>query len=195
MFFKRSNIEYIIAGLGNPGRRYAGTRHNAGFWMLDSLSQRYGIDVSRNRFNALCGDGRIGSARVLLIKPMAYMNLSGNSLTQAARFYKVPPDNILVLCDDVTLPPGVVRIRREGSSGGHNGLRSLIDCLGTTGFPRIRIGVGERAHSDTDLADWVTGVPSSGDAELIKKRSSDVCEAVELIVNSQFDLAQSRYNG
>jgi len=195
MFFKRSNIEFIIAGRGNPGKRYAGTRHNAGFWFVDAVAERYGININRNRFRAQCGDGLIGSTRVLLIKPMTYMNLSGTSVAEAARFYRIKPSNILVLCDDIVLKPGVIRIRKDGSSGGHNGLQSLIDYLGTTGFPRIRIGVGDNPNEGTELAEHVTGAPSARDLKAIKQRSEDICEAVELIVSSQFDLAQSRYNG
>ena len=194
MLFKRSNIQFIIAGLGNPGNRYAQTRHNAGFWMLDALASRYCVKVARNRFHALCADGNVGDCRVLFMKPMTFMNLSGTSLSEAARFYKVPADQILVLCDDITLPPGVIRIRQQGSSGGHKGLASLIQTLGTDHFPRIKIGVGGAAHPDMDLVDWVIGKPDEKDLSLIMNRSDDIIAAVKLIVDGRCDLAQSRYN-
>ena len=194
MFLKRSNIQYIVAGLGNPGRRYEQTRHNVGFWMLDALAERAGVRVSRNRFQSLCADAVISGSRVLLMKPMTFMNLSGRALAEAARFYRVDAEHILILCDDVSLAPGVVRIRSNGSSGGHNGLRSISDVLGTDDFARIRIGVGDKTHDEMDLADWVTGKPQRQDLDAILSRRDDICEAVKLIVEGRLDLAQSCYN-
>ena len=148
-------VTHIIVGLGNPGEKYANTRHNAGFRMLEYLSERCGIRVDSIKFKALVGDGEVGGRRVLLMKPQTYMNLSGEAVAEAARFYKIPPENIIVFSDDVSLDVGAVRMRKKGSDGGQKGLRSITTLLGTQDFPRIKIGVGAKPHPDYDMADWV----------------------------------------
>lgn len=197
MFFgkKKSGIDYLIVGLGNPGKKYEYTRHNAGFWALDAFSKRHDIRVSRSRFGGLCGEGQVSNARLMLLKPMTYMNLSGTSVEAAAAYYKLEPEQIIVVCDDVSLKPGVIRIRAEGSAGGHNGLLNIIDYLQSQHFPRVKIGVGDRPNPQYDLADWVTGMPSSADRKLIESRIPDVCDALELLIDDNLTLAQSRYNG
>ena len=146
---------FIIAGLGNPGRKYAGTRHNCGFEALDIIADRYRIDVSAAHFQAKCGSGMIGPEKVLLMKPQTYMNLSGDALQAACSFYKIDPEtNLVVICDDVSMEPGQIRVRTKGSAGGHNGLKSIITMLGTQNFKRVKIGVGEKPEG-WDLADYV----------------------------------------
>ena len=144
--------EYIVAGLGNPGKDYAATRHNAGFMALDHLAQRLNAKVNRAKFDALCGDAGIGGRAVLLMKPQTYMNASGIAISAAAEYYKIPPEHVIVLCDDITQAPGKLRIRRSGSAGGHNGLKSIIGMLDSENFPRIRLGIGEEPSAGYDLA-------------------------------------------
>ena len=148
-------ITHLVVGLGNPGDKYYNTRHNAGFLMMDYLSQRAGIRVDRVKFKALVGDGDVGGKRVLLMKPQTFMNLSGEAVAEAAKFYKIPPENILVFSDDVSLDVGRVRMRTKGSDGGQKGLRSITTLMATQDFPRIKFGVGNKPHPDFDMADWV----------------------------------------
>ena len=148
-------VTHIIVGLGNPGEKYANTRHNAGFRMLEYLSERCGIRVDSVKFKALVGDGEVGGRRVLLMKPQTYMNHSGEAVAEAAHFYKIPPENIIVFSDDVSLDVGAVRMRKKGSDGGQKGLRSIVTIMGTQDFPRIKFGVGAKPHPDYDMADWV----------------------------------------
>lgn len=196
MFFKRaqSGVEWLVVGLGNPGKKYAGTRHNVGFDALDDAANQWGVEVRRARFDALCGTGEAGGHKVLLLKPQTFMNLSGNSVRQAADFYKIDPGHILVLTDDVALPPGLLRIRNSGSAGGHNGLKSIIGCMGQE-FPRIRIGVGERPHTEYDLADWVLGRFTAEERKAVEARWKDIAAAAILIMDDKPDQAMSRYNG
>jgi PTH1 family peptidyl-tRNA hydrolase len=196
MFFaKRPAVDYIVIGLGNPGKKYRQTRHNAGFQMLDAFAEKHDIRVIRSRFSALTGIGTAAGNRLLLVKPSTFMNLSGSTAASAAGYYRLPPERVAVLCDDVSLAPGVIRIRASGSAGGHNGLQSVIDMLGSNAFPRIRIGVGAKPRPEYDLADWVLASPSSADQKLIEGRAGDVCDALELIITGRLDQAQSRYNG
>ena len=148
-------VTHLIVGLGNPGEKYANTRHNVGFRMLEYLSERCGIRVDSIKFRALVGDGEVGGKRVLLMKPQTFMNLSGEAVAEAARFYKIPPENIIVFSDDVSLDVGAVRMRKKGSDGGQKGLRSITEHLSTQEFPRIKFGVGAKPHPDYDMADWV----------------------------------------
>lgn len=196
MFFKRrpATIEWLVAGLGNPGKQYEGTRHNVGFDALDFISKEWDIPVRRSRFDALCGDGEAGGHRVLLLKPQTYMNLSGNSLAKAADYYKIPPERVMVLCDDVALAPGVLRIRLSGSDGGQKGLRSIIAALGDA-FPRIRIGVGQKPHPDYDMAKWVLARLAGEDAKQVAARWEDVAGAALLLMDGRASDAMSRYNG
>ncbi len=149
------SVTHLIVGLGNPGDKYYNTRHNAGFLMMDYLSQRANIRVDRLKFKALVGDGEVGGKRVLLMKPQTFMNLSGEAVSEAAKFYKIPAENILVFSDDVSLDVGRVRMRSKGSDGGQKGLRSITTLMGTQEFPRVKFGVGAKPHPDYDMADWV----------------------------------------
>jgi len=148
-------VTHIIVGLGNPGDKYYNTRHNAGFLMMDYVAERSGIRVDRAKYKALVGDGDLGGHRVLLMKPQTFMNHSGEAVAEAAKFYKIPPEKILVFSDDVSLDPGRVRMRKKGSDGGQKGLRSIVTHMGTEEFPRIKFGVGAKPHPDYDMADWV----------------------------------------
>ncbi len=197
MLFKKkdASLDYLVVGLGNPGKQYENSRHNVGFRMLDALAERQGVKVTRAKFQALTGTGRIGGARVLLMKPTTYMNLSGDAIRAAADYYKLPPERIIVLFDDISLEPGHIRIRAEGSAGGHNGLKSIIAQLGSEKFPRVKVGVGAKPRPDYDLADWVLAAPSAADKKKIAERTDDVLDAVELLCKDQLSLAQSRFNG
>ena len=148
-------VEYIIAGLGNPGLQYVGTRHNVGFMTIDRFAEKNDVKINKMQFKGDCADIMIDEKRCLLLKPATYMNNSGESIEAAASFYKVQPENIIVLYDDISLPPGKMRIRRKGSAGGHNGIKSIIALTSSEEFPRIKIGVGEKPSKDYNLADWV----------------------------------------
>jgi PTH1 family peptidyl-tRNA hydrolase len=188
------NDIWLIAGLGNPEAKYDGTRHNAGFAALDALAAKWGIAVNKTKFQGLYGQGDVGGRKVLLLKPLTYMNLSGDAIAPLAAFYKVPADHVIVLCDDITQAPGKLRIRPSGSAGGHNGLKSIIARLGGENFPRIRIGVGAKPHPDYDLAAWVLGHFSDEEAKALAGRFDDVAAAAELIMDGKLGDAQSRYN-
>lgn len=187
--------EYIVAGLGNPGREYEETRHNAGFLAIDFVAEKLGVKINRAKYNALCVEVKIGDKNVLLMKPQTYMNLSGTSICEAAAFYKIPTDRILVLCDDITQKPGKIRIRKSGSAGGHNGLKNIIVYGGSDQFPRIRIGVGEKPNPEYDLADWVTGKMPVEDKKAIEARFPDIEKAIPLILAGELDKAMCQYNG
>ncbi len=187
--------EFIVAGLGNPGREYEGTRHNAGFRALDFLAERLGAPVKESRFSALVGRAEISGHGVLLLKPQTYMNLSGRAVAEAANFYKIPPENIIVMCDDISFAPGHMRIRKKGSAGGHNGLKSIIESLGSDAFPRIKIGVGAKPSPDTDLASWVLGKLPEQDAKSLSEVFDRIVSAVALMTDGRADEAMSRYSG
>lgn len=186
-------ITHIVVGLGNIGAAYARTRHNIGFVALDHIAAGCGASVSRVKFNATVGEGVIGGARVLLMKPSTLMNASGIAIKEAADFYKIPPEKIIVLHDEISFDPGVIRIRRKGSAGGHNGLKSIIKCLSSEEFPRVKIGVGQKPSPDYDLADWVLGKLPDEDAKTIAARLDDIKSATELIVKGEIDAAMGRY--
>lgn len=190
-----TNETWLIAGLGNPETKYDGSRHNAGFAALDYLSDKWNIPLNKTKFQGLWGQGDVDGRRVVLLKPLTYMNLSGESIGPLADFFKIPPQQVLVLCDDVTQAPGKLRIRPSGSAGGHNGLKNIIARLGGQEFPRIRIGVGAKPHSDYDLADWVLGKFPPEDAKALADRWPDVDAAARLIMEGKLALAQSKYNG
>lgn len=197
MFFKKKigSLDYMVVGLGNPGKKYELTRHNVGFRMLDHIADQNRMKVTRAKWNALSATGNLAGAKVLLLKPTTFMNNSGDAVRQAANFYNLPPERVIVIYDDVTLDPGVLRIRAEGSAGGHNGIKSIIEHLGSDKFPRIKVGVGKKPRPDYDLADWVLAMPSSDDRKKIESRADDVAAALELMVKDQLTLAQSKYNG
>lgn len=190
-----TNETWLIAGLGNPETKYDGSRHNAGFAALDYLSDKWNIPLNKTKFQGLWGQGDVDGRRVVLLKPLTYMNLSGESIGPLADFFKIPPQQVLVLCDDVTQAPGKLRIRHSGSAGGHNGLKNIIARLGGQEFPRIRIGVGAKPHPDYDLADWVLGKFPPEDAKALADRWPDVDAAARLIMEGKLTLAQSKYNG
>ena len=196
MLFHRqqTGIDYLIVGLGNPGTQYENTRHNAGFAALDAAAQAWGVRVARARFSALTGAGVLGESKVLLMKPQTFMNDSGAAVGAAAAFYKLAPEQVIVIFDDVSLAPGRLRVRRSGSAGGHNGIKSIIAAIGQD-FPRVKIGVGEKPHPEYDRADWVLGRPSEADRKAIAARMDDVRGAVEMIVCGRLDAAMSKYNG
>ena len=191
----RSSVSWLIVGLGNPGSQYDRTRHNAGFLALDRLAGQLGAKVNRVRFRAMTAQATIGGEKVLLMKPQTFMNASGLSVQPAAAFYKIPPERILVLFDDISLPPGKVRIRAEGSAGGHNGLKSIISALGSQAFPRVKIGVGEKPHPDYDLKDWVLSKPSAQESKLIDSALDHAVSAVEVILKDGCAAAASKFNG
>lgn len=193
LFQKTSGIDYIIAGLGNPGKNYEGTRHNTGFDALDYVAQRWGVSVTRSRFDALCGTGEAGGYRVLLLKPQTFMNLSGEAVRKAAEFYKIPPQHVIVLFDDISLEPGRLRLRASGSAGGHNGIKSIIANIGQE-FPRVKIGVGEKPRPEYDLADWVLSRLTQAERQAVQARYGDVCDALVLIMKGEFQAAQNKYN-
>ena len=187
-------IEFIIAGLGNPGVAYEGTRHNAGFIAADRLSEKLGFKTDRHKFKALVGETIISGKRCLVLKPETFMNLSGEAVAAAADFYKIPPENIIVMFDDISLEPGKLRIRRKGSSGGHNGIKSIIECLDSEDFPRIKLGVGAKPHKDYNLADWVLSRFSDDEMKLMQAAADNACKALEYIVSGQTDKAMNEFN-
>ena len=192
---KQEGDEWLVAGLGNPEPRYDGTRHNAGFEALDELAKRWNISINRSKFQGLYGAGTVDGRKVVLLKPLTYMNLSGDSIAAAASFFKIPPQRVLVLCDDIAQAPGKIRIRRQGSAGGHNGLKSIIARLGSQEVPRIRIGVGEKPSPDADLANWVLGHFSPEDKKAVEGRYGDIEDAARLIFDGSIEQAMSRHNG
>ncbi|MDR2654557.1 MAG: aminoacyl-tRNA hydrolase [Oscillospiraceae bacterium] len=206
MFFKKreggftpeklfpNGVSWIIAGLGNPGARHEGSRHNIGFMAIDKIAENYKTKINRLKFRALTAAARIRGMSVLLIKPQTFMNLSGESIKAAACFYKVPPERIIVLSDDVLLDVGRMRVRRKGSDGGHNGLKSIISELDSENFPRIRMGVGQKPHPDYDLADWVLGKFSKADLLIWDGLFDEVSKAAEMIVCGDIEGAMSAYN-
>lgn len=183
----------LIAGLGNPGREYENTRHNAGFLVLDTLAQKLGADLSERKHRALCGKAVIGGQKVILLKPQTYMNSSGESIRAAADYYKVPPEDILVVYDDISLAPGQLRIRAKGSAGGHNGIKSIIAHLGTQEFPRVKVGIGEKPPR-MDLADYVLGHFSSGEKKIMEEAAKEAADAICEIVNVGIEQAMNDHN-
>ncbi len=188
-------VEFLVVGLGNPGLQYEKTRHNAGFLAIDFLAERYGIPVNHAKFKALVGDGMIGGKRVLLIKPQTYMNLSGVAVSEAARFHKLSASNVIVLSDDTALDAGRLRVRRKGSAGGHNGLKSLQEHLGTDEYARIRIGVGAKPSPDYDMADWVLSSLGDDNLQRVKDTFDTLSKGLEKILSGDVDAAMQICNG
>lgn len=194
IFSGASGADWLIAGLGNPEQKYEGTRHNTGFAALDYLAKSWSCDVTKAKWQGLYGIAGVGGHRVVLLKPLTYMNLSGQSIGPAAAFYKIPRNHIIVLCDDIAQQPGHIRIRPTGSAGGHNGLKSIIACTGGEDFNRIRIGVGAKPRPDYDLADWVLGKPAAEDRKAIDARYPDAEAACRLLMAGKLAEAQNKYN-
>ena len=194
MFFSKGGAEWIVAFLGNPGLKYNGTRHNVGFMAADAMEKKLGVRINKMRFKALTQTVDIGSHKVLLMKPQTYMNLSGDAIAQAAKFYKVPPERVIVVSDETALPIGKLRIRRGGSAGGHNGLKSIIARLGTDQFPRIRLGVGAPPHPDYDMADWVLAAFKGQDAADMEAVAEKAACAVACYITEGADKAMNKFN-
>ena len=194
MLFPSRSVSWLAVFLGNPGLRYEGTRHNAGFMTADALARKKNVSINRLRFRALTAVCTIGDSTVLLMKPQTFMNLSGEAVGQAARFYKIPADHVLVVSDDITLPIGSMRIRTKGSSGGHNGLKNIISVLGTEDFPRIRIGVGIPPHPDYDTVDWVLSVFRNQDAVDMQEAASRAADAAECYIAQGPEKAMNLYS-
>ena len=197
MFFsKRSRqpISWLLVFLGNPGTQYDNTRHNVGYLTGDALSRRVKKRIQRIKFKSLVADFDYGGVRVLAMKPTTYMNLSGTAVREAATFHKIPPEHILVVCDDISLPVGKLRLRRHGSAGGHNGLRSIIAQLHSDQFPRLKIGVGQKPHPDYQLAAWVLGHFSPQDAKLIDETADRACDAIDCLLSKGMDQAMAKFN-
>ena len=197
MFFHRSagGASWLLVCLGNPGDQYDNTRHNVGFMVADQLGERYGLPIQKLKFKALTNIFTISGEKVLVMKPVTYMNLSGEAVRPAADFYKIPPEHILVISDDTALAPGRLRIRKGGSAGGHNGLKSIIQHLGTDQFPRIRVGVGKKPHPDYDLADWVLGKFQGEDKKAMQAAVERCADAVECYIKEGPDRAMNKFNG
>ena len=195
LFFQNAgSIRWLIVFLGNPGPKYAGTRHNAGFLTADAMERAKNISINRVRFQALTAQCQLGGERVLLMKPQTFMNLSGRAVAEAVRFYKLTPQQVLVVYDDVSLPPGKLRFRLKGSAGGHNGIKSIIAELGSDAFPRMKIGVGAPPHPDYDMADWVLSVFHGQDAEIMAEAAGRAVDALELFIEKGPEKAMNLYN-
>lgn len=195
LFAKKSGgVQWLLVCLGNPGPKYEHTRHNMGFLAADLLAEREHIKINRIRFKAVTAELTFGGQRVLVMKPQTYMNLSGESVGEAARFYKVPADHVLVISDDVSLPVGRLRIRKSGSAGGHNGLKNIIQHLGTDAFPRIKVGVGMPDHPDHEMIDWVIGKPQGEEAKTLRAALDRAADAALSVIDEGPDRAMNRFN-
>ena len=198
MFLRRrqsSGVSWLLVGLGNPGGRYELTRHNVGFMVADQLAERHHIPIQKLKHKALTNTFTLGEEKVLLMKPVTFMNLSGESVGEAARFYQVPADHVLVISDDISLPLGKLRFRLGGSAGGHNGLKSIIQHLGTDQFPRLKVGVGEKPHPDYDMADWVLSKFTGEDQKVILAAVDRAADGVECFLTQGPGRAMATYNG
>lgn len=187
-------VEYIICGLGNPGTQYEGTRHNIGFMTIDTLCEKYKLDCKKLRFKSLTCDAMISGKRCLIMKPTTFMNNSGEAVTEAMSFYKIPPERTVIVFDDISLEPGKLRIRRKGSDGGHNGIKSIIYLSGSDMFPRIKMGVGAKPHHDYNLADWVLGHFKKEQAEALETAMDNAVSSIELMVGGKMNEAMNKFN-
>lgn len=196
MIFKKSNggYDYLIVGLGNPGAKYEMTRHNAGFLAVDLLAVKENLNIKKLKYHALVGDAVINGKKCLVMKPQTFMNNSGEAVGEAARFYKIPPERVIVISDDFSFDVGQIRIKRKGSAGGHNGLKSIIAHLGSENFPRIKVGVGKKPSEDYDIIDWVLGrFPKELEKDL-KSALENAVDALPYIVNEEIDKAMNLFN-
>lgn len=187
-------VEYIICGLGNPGTQYEGTRHNIGFMTIDTLCEKYKLDCKKLRFKSLTCDAMISGKRCLIMKPTTFMNNSGEAVTEAMSFYKIPPERTIIVFDDISLEPGKLRIRRKGSDGGHNGIKSIIYLSGSDMFPRLKMGVGAKPHPDYNLADWVLGHFKKEQAEALETAMDNAVSSIELMVGGKMNEAMNKFN-
>jgi PTH1 family peptidyl-tRNA hydrolase len=191
---KTGPVEYIIVGLGNPGVKYQDTRHNAGFMVVDTIAEKYSADIKKIKFKSLCGECTISGKKCLLMKPSTYMNNSGEAVVEALNFYKLGVENLIVIYDDISLEPSKLRIRRKGSDGGHNGIKSIIYLTGEDSFPRIKVGVGKKPHPQYDLADWVLSSFRSEEIPLIREAAEHATEAAELMIAGKINDAMNKFN-
>ena len=196
MFFakKSGGVQWQLVCLGNPGKQYENTRHNIGFMTADELERREGVKVNKLRYRALTGEMKLGGERVLVIKPQTYMNLSGESVKLAGAFYKIPPERVIVISDDVSLPLGKLRIRANGSAGGHNGLKNIIQHLGTDAFPRIKVGVGAPEHPEHEMVDWVIGNFTPAEKKVVAEAVGKAADAIECLIAKGVSEAQNKFN-
>ena len=193
--FRKNTEDWLIVGLGNPGKEYERTRHNCGYRAIDLIAESLGCRIDRSKFQGLYGQISKGGKKIYLLKPLTYMNLSGRSVLQISAYFQIPPQRIIVLFDDISLPPGRLRIRGDGSAGGHNGIKSIISELGSQEFPRVKIGVGAKPHAEQDLADWVLSTFSASEERDLAVALSNAAEAALCIIDRGISEAANRYNG
>ena len=193
--FGKSKESWLIVGLGNPGKEYEKTRHNCGYRALDILAEKIGCKVDKAKFQGLYGQVAYGDKKLFLLKPLTYMNLSGKSVVQISAYFQIPPQRIIVLFDDISLEPGRLRIRADGSAGGHNGIKSIISEIGSQAFPRVKIGVGAKPHPEQDLADWVLSNFSSLEEKALSSALQRAADASLCIVEHGIPESANRYNG
>ena len=195
MLFRKPSCDWLIAGLGNPGDNYAKTRHNAGFRAVDALAERLNVKIDRAKFRGLYAQASYKGQKLILLKPQTFMNLSGLSVMDAARYFKLPPERVIVLFDDVSLDVGRLRVRAEGSAGGHNGIKSVIGALNSQSFPRVKIGVGAKPHPDYELADWVLSNFTKDEEAILKSVVEDAAAAALTVIEAGVPAAAAQFNG
>ncbi len=192
--FKRAENRFLVVGLGNPGMEYENTRHNAGFRVADALCEKIGVDTFRHKFDSVYGEGKLGAVKVTVAKPQTYMNLSGKAVVALSGFYKIPYDRVIIISDDISLDVGIIRLRRKGSAGGHNGLKDIFELCGTDEIMRIKVGVGERKNRESDLKDHVLGKIPTDCAKEFDDAVSRAADAVCDIINNGIDHAMNKYS-
>jgi PTH1 family peptidyl-tRNA hydrolase len=195
IMFAKSNESWLIVGLGNPGKEYERTRHNAGYRAIDILADQLGAKIDKGKFQGLYGQTVYGGKKLYLLKPLTYMNLSGRSVLQLSAYFNIPPQRIIVLFDDISLPPGRLRIRADGSAGGHNGIKSIIAEVGSQNFPRVKIGVGSKPNPEFDLADWVLSTFSAKEEKDLTFALSNAADAALCIIDKGVPESANRFNG
>ena len=194
IFKSSGGVSWLVVCLGNPGKQYENTRHNIGFMTADELERREGVKVNKLKYRALTGEMKIGGERVLVMKPQTYMNLSGEAVKLAGAFYKIPPERVIVISDDVSLPLGKLRIRANGSAGGHNGLKNIIQHLGTDAFPRIKVGVGAPNHPEHEMVDWVIGNFTPAEKKVVSEAVGRAADAIACLIEKGVSEAQNKFN-
>ena len=193
--FGKANETWLIVGLGNPGKEYERTRHNAGFRALDVLADKLGCKIDKGKFHGIYGQANYGGKKLMLLKPLTYMNLSGRSVLQLSAYFNIPPQRIIVMFDDISLEPGRLRVRADGSAGGHNGIKSIIQEVGSQAFPRVKIGVGAKPNPDYDLADWVLSTFSAQEEKALATSLSNAADAALSIIDRGVPETANRFNG